>query len=71
MVVLQGFCKVIGDELDFNGGRIKVVFVKKQSKYQKRIDYFVFSVCLLGVNNFQFLYDYCRCWGVFSVYIWL
>lgn len=52
MVVLQGFCKVIGDEFDFNGGRIKVVFVKKQSKYQKRIDYFVFSVCLLGVNNF-------------------
>lgn len=63
MAALQGPCKAIGDESDLNGGRIKVVFVKKQSKHQKRIDHFVLSVCLLGVNNLQFSYDHCKVLG--------
>lgn len=29
MAALYGPCKAIGDESDLNGGRIKVVFVKK------------------------------------------
>lgn len=60
MVVLQGFCKVIGDEFDFNGGRIKVVFVKKQRKYQRELiilflvfvywELIIFSFCMIIVG---------------------